>query len=209
MSVKNLNVAKLSENFYTRGDVTEIALELLGKYIITNIQGVITSGMIVETEAYSGRNDRACHANNGNRTRRTEVMFEQGGKVYVYLCYGIHNLFNVTTNIEGFADAVLIRAVEPVEGIEWMLERRKMKEVKPNLTAGPGLLTQALGISREHYGESLLGKTIWLENRNKIINKVDVVAAKRIGVEYAKEDALYPWRFFIKNNKWVSRIKIK
>ena len=199
---------KLSSPFYTRSDVVKIAQELLGKFLVTNIDGVVTSGMIVETEAYSGRNDKACHANNGRRTQRTEIMFQEGGKAYVYLCYGIHHLFNVTTNIDGLADAILIRGVEPVDGLDHMLKRRNIKVLKSNLTAGPGALSRALGITTGLYGQDLMGDTIWIEDRGIVLKSNAIIAGKRIGVDYAGDDALKPWRFVINNNIWISKPRV-
>lgn len=198
---------KLDQQFYEHDDVVEISKNLLGKYLFTLIGGVLSGGMIVETEAYNGRCDKACHAFNNKRTKRTAIMYEPGGKAYVYLCYGIHYLFNVTTNRADKADAILIRAIEPTVGLEVMQQRRKMAAVAPRLTAGPGVVSQALGISREQYGESLLGNVVWIEDRNVTIPETEIVSGKRIGVEYAGEDALLPWRFYIKDNEWVSNIK--
>lgn len=196
---------KLNKDFYTRGDVATIARELLGKALCTCMNGSMTAGMIVEAEAYSGRNDRACHANIHKRTRRTEVMFAEGGKAYVYLCYGIHHLFNVVTNVEGMADAVLIRALEPAEGIDVMLRRRGMDSVTKKLTAGPGVLTEALHIKTADYGESLLGDRIWISDIGVDVSPDRIVAAKRVGVDYAGADAERPWRYYIKENPWISR----
>lgn len=198
-------MSKLPVSFYTRPDVVQIGRELLGKYLITEIGGVRTGGKIVETEAYSGRNDKACHSHLGRRTSRTEIMYHQGGVAYVYLTYGIHNLFNIVTNSVGMADAVLIRAIEPLEGIEEMLLRRELPKLEKRLTAGPGVLSQALGISREQYGAPLTGNTVWIENRNEELKEEDIIARPRVGVAYAAEDALLPWRFSIKNNPWVSK----
>lgn len=198
---------KLDQQFYEHDDVVEISKNLLGKYLFTRIGGVLSGGMIVETEAYNGRCDKACHAFNNKRTKRTAIMYEPGGKAYVYLCYGIHYLFNVTTNRADKADAILIRAIEPTVGLEVMQQRRKMAAVAPRLTAGPGVVSQALGISREQYGESLLGNVVWIEDRNVTIPETEIVSGKRIGVEYAGEDAFLPWRFYIKDNEWVSNIK--
>lgn len=202
---KFIQVKKLSRDFYTRHNVVQIAQELLGKILYTCIDGHLTAGKIVETEAYCGASDKACHAHCNKFTKRTKVMFEEGGKAYVYLCYGVHNLFNVVTNTEGNADAVLIRAIEPLEGIEKMLERRKFTQPKPTLTSGPGSLTKALGIDKTHYGEDLLGDTIWIAENQFFKEKFEVVTTTRIGIDYAEEDALLPWRFYIKENKWVSR----
>jgi len=191
---------KLPKGYYQSEDVVAISRDLLGKILITNISGIIT-----ETEAYCGRNDKACHANNNRRTNRTEIMYHAGGSAYVYLCYGIHSLFNIVTNKEGLADAVLVRAVEPLEGIEEMLLRRNLQMAAPKLTAGPGAMSQALGITTKLYGTDLTGNKIWLEDRG--IKVSEIISSARIGVSYAAEDALKPWRFTIKGNKWVSKTK--
>ena len=196
--------AKIDLKWFQHQDVTYIARHLLGKMLCTNIGGQVTKGMIVETEAYSGQQDKACHANNHRMTKRNKVMFEAGGLAYIYLCYGIHHLFNVVTNIKGRADAVLVRAVEPIEGINAMLQRRNMLKVEKRLTSGPGVLTEALGIKTSHYGTALNSNLIWIENAPVVLEE-HVMATRRIGVDYAEEDALKPWRFIIKENKWVSR----
>lgn len=198
---------KLSRDFYEKDDVVQISKDLLGKYLFTNIDGVLTGGMIVETEAYNGRCDKACHAHLNKRTKRTEVMYDYGGRAYVYLCYGIHYLFNITTNTKDKADAILVRALEPEVGLEEMLVRRQMERAETRLTAGPGVMSQALGITTKLYGESLRDSTVWVENRNVVLNEEDIVSGPRIGVAYAEEDALLPWRFYIKGNKWVSKGK--
>lgn len=195
---------KLELSWYENDDVAKISKHLLGKVLCTNIDGVVTKGKIVETEAYSGYNDKASHANGHKKTNRNAVMFGPGGFAYIYLCYGIHHLFNVVTNVEGSAEAVLIRAVEPIEGIEVMLQRRKMTRPEKRLTAGPGVLSQALGIVTSQYGEALNGNKIWIEYSAEIDESL-IVTTTRIGVDYAEEDALKPWRFYIKENKWVSR----
>lgn len=192
---------KPARSFYEREDVVQIAKDLLGMVLFSSIDGKITAGRIVETEAYCGRGDKACHANN-KRTPRTEVMYREGGVAYVYLCYGVHHLFNVVTNVEGLADAVLVRALEPMHGVEWMQERRNRPNAK--LTSGPGTLTQALGIKTKLSGIDLLGDTIWIA-RPKQAMDFEVGVGKRIGVDYAAEDALLPWRFIIKDNKYVSK----
>lgn len=196
---------KLPLSFYRRPDVVEISKELIGKVLCTRIgNSPVTSGIITETEAYCGRNDKACHANN-SRTERNEIMYRAGGVAYIYLCYGIHHLFNVVTNRRELADAVLIRAVEPLDGKKTMLDRRNADKIKPALTAGPGRLTQALGITTGFYGADLTGDTIWIEDRNIVVPEGEIEAAPRIGVDYAGEDAERPWRFYPKNNSWVSR----
>lgn len=201
----NFEVMKLPLAFYTRPGVVQIAKDLLGKFLVTKINGQITSGMIVETEAYCGRNDKACHANSGRRTKRTEIMFQKGGNAYVYLCYGIHHLFNVTTNVDGLADAVLVRGLEPIDGLDQMLKRRSMKAPKSNLSAGPGSLSKALGITTTLYGQSLSGDVIWIEDRGIDLDSKDTKAGKRVGVDFAEEDALRPWRFAIRNSLWTSK----
>lgn len=194
---------KLPRSFFLGEDVVSIARELIGKVLVTNWDGCLTKGLIVETEAYRGRNDKACHANNGRRTQRTEVMYGQGGLAYVYLCYGIHHLFNVVTNKKDVADAVLIRALEPMEGGEVMHERMGGKSKR--LTQGPGLLTKAMGIRVQHTGTDLLGPQIWLEDGVVPVKPDQIVPSTRIGVDYAEEDAQLPWRFYLKDNPWVSR----
>ena len=197
----------LPESFYTRKDVVRIAQELLGKVLVTNIDGIYTSGMIVETEAYAGAADKASHAHGNRRTKRTEIMFWQGGMAYVYLCYGIHHLFNVVTNVRDVPHAVLIRAVEPLEGIEHMLERRGKEKLTPSLTAGPGAMSMALGIHTSQTGKSLLDNEIYIEDRGFRIPSKDIVPGTRVGVAYAREDAYLPYRFFIRGNKYVSKGK--
>ena len=198
-------MSKLTREFYERNNVILIAKELLGKHLCVRSTEGLTVGRITEVEAYAGRNDKACHANDGLRSARTEVMYGRGGQSYVYLCYGIHHLFNVVTNIEGLADAVLIRAIEPIEGFELMKERRKKANIDKTLTSSPGILSQALGINfKTHYGLDLAGDQIWIEDQPVVLSE-DIVTSTRIGVEYAEEDALKPWRFYIKDNKWVSK----
>lgn len=188
---------KLPESFYLRDDVVQISRELLGKFLVTNINGKLTSGMIIETEAYKGPEDKACHAYNNKRTKRTETMFQNGGCAYVYLCYGIHSLFNVVTNIKDVPHAVLIRAMKPVDGVNIMLKRRNMEKPEKRLAAGPGTLTQALGISLEHDNISLLGNNVWLEDRKISVKPKDIIVSTRIGIDYAEEYKEMPWRFRI------------
>ena len=198
---------KLSKDFYTRMDPVQISKDLLGKYLVTKIDGAITAGMIVETEAYHGPEDKAAHSFGGRRTDRTEVMFWEGGFAYVYLCYGIHHLFNVVTAVDGVPHAVLIRGVEPAEGVNIMLERREMHQLKPNLTAGPGALSKALGIKTSHTKTPLNSDIIWIEDRGILLEEKEIIASPRVGVAYAKEDALLPWRFRIKGNPYTSPAK--
>ena len=192
----------LPDSFYTRPNVTQIARQLLGKKLITNVVGKRSVGIIVETEAYSFR-ERGCHAYDNRMTNRNRVMFETGGVAYVYLCYGIHHLFNVVTNKQGMADAVLVRALQPVEGEEWMLKRMKAASLK-RITSGPGKLTKAMGIDRTFDGKYLNTAEVWIEEGVNISSR-QVIASARVGIDYAGEDALLPWRFSIKDNEWVSK----
>lgn len=198
---------KLSLAYYRQRDTLALSQDLIGKFLVTNVHGKLTSGMIVETEAYLGVDDRACHAFNGRRTSRNAVMYLPGGYSYVYLCYGIHHLFNIVTHEEGHPHAILIRAIEPCEGIETMLERRGFPILKHTLTSGPGSMSQALGITTALSGEPLTGNLVWVEDRGLVIAKKDINATPRIGVAYAKEHALFPYRFRLKNNPWTSRAK--
>ena len=197
---------RLPESFYLREDVVQISKDLLGKYLVTEIDGLRTVGRITETEAYRGPEDKACHAYGGRHTPRTRVMFEAGGRAYVYLCYGIHHLFNVVTGPQGMPHAVLIRAVEPVEALDTMLQRRGMQRPLPRLTAGPGSMSKAMGIRTGHTGLSLLepGSPIWIEDRETTVPPTDILAGPRVGVDYAAECALWEWRFRIKDSKWTS-----
>lgn len=197
----------LPESFYKRKDVVKIAKELLGKVLVTRFDGIVTSGMIVETEAYAGESDKASHASGGRRTNRTEIMYAVGGTAYVYLCYGIHHLFNVVTNAKDIPHAVLIRGIEPLEGTDEMLERRGKEHLSPSLTAGPGALSMALGIHTRHSGSGLQGPEIYIEDRGLKVSPKDIVASTRVGVAYAAEDALLPYRFSIKGNRYVSKGK--
>ena len=189
---------KLPEEFYLRNDVVTIARELLGKVLVTNFNRKKTSGIITETEAYNGFVDRASHAYRGRRTARNEHMYSHGGISYVYICYGMHHLFNVVTNTLDVPHAILIRAIKPLEGINHMLHRRNKLIVDKTLTGGPGTVAQALGIDKNHSGLNLGGNKIWIEDRNIIVNDKDVKVGPRIGVESAGVDALLPYRFVLK-----------
>ncbi|MFN3402521.1 MAG: DNA-3-methyladenine glycosylase [Cytophagaceae bacterium] len=200
-------MTKLPVDFYLREDVLQISKELLGKVLYTKIGGQITAGIIVETEAYKAPEDKASHAFGNRRTPRTEPFYKAGGISYVYLCYGIHHLFNIVTNQENIPHAVLIRAVEPVEGMEVMMARRKKSKLVPELTAGPGALTMAMGINSEHNMLKLTGNKIWLEDQGVIVKSSEIIASPRVGVAYAMEYAAKPWRFRIKDNMWTSKAK--
>jgi DNA-3-methyladenine glycosylase len=195
---------KLPVSFYEREDVVLISKELIGKILVTQFDGRLTAGRIVETEAYNGIGDKASHAWNGRRTNRTEIMYAPGGVAYVYLCYGIHHLFNVVTNVKNIPNAVLIRAVEPLEGIDIMLERTKKSKAGYDLTRGPGNVSKALGIYTKHTGCNLIGVEIFIADDGFQYDPVDIIATPRIGVDYAGEDASLPYRFIVKNNLYVS-----
>ncbi|MHB1697974.1 MAG: DNA-3-methyladenine glycosylase [bacterium] len=209
---------KLEKSFYVRKDTLKIARELLGKYLLTDIGGKgITGGKIVETEAYLGAADKASHGYNNRRTKRNENLYKEGGGAYVYFCYGMYYLFNVVTGKENTADAVLIRAIEPEIGTDLMVQRKigRLKSKNKNtgsnanasinrLTSGPGLLSIALGIDLKHNGISICESKnndkleIWLEDRHVDISEKDITETPRIGIAYAEEHALLPWRFKIK-----------
>lgn len=204
MSRETKTSKNIELDFYQRANVTRVARDLLGKILWTNFHGKITAGVIVETEAYCGATDRACHAFSNKRTPRTATMYLPGGHAYVYFVYGMHHLFNIVTNKAEQADAVLIRAIEPYEGLAVMQRRRKMQTKGKELTGGPARLTQALGIEVKHDKELLSGPRIWLSAGDRVTNGM-IRVSKRIGVEYAGEDANLPWRFYIKGNKYVSK----
>lgn len=196
------NYAKLQPSFYRRDDVTEIARQLLGKLLVTRFEGQLTSGRIIETEAYRGVVDKASHAFGGRRTARTEVMYADGGVAYVYLCYGIHHLFNVVTNIKDVPHAILVRAIEPVEGKDWMLARSGRAAWNHNIGAGPGNVSKALGIFTGHTGMRLDSKELFIADDGHVPARI--IATPRIGVDYAGEDALLPYRYVIAGHKGVS-----
>lgn len=195
---------KLPPGFYRRKNVVTIARELLGKVLVTNFDGQFTSGRIVETEAYNGTIDRAAHSWNGRRTQRTEVMYREGGVAYVYLCYGLHQMFNVVTGKQDTPTAVLIRALEPLEGIDIMLLRRKKTKLDFTLTRGPGSVGQAMGIHVKYTGMSLQSDELYIATNNYKLSKKDIIASPRIGVDYAGEHAGLMYRFYVKGSKNVS-----
>lgn len=194
---------KLDLSFYLRSDTLQISKDLLGKVLVTNIDGVITSGIITETEAYMAPEDKASHAFGNKKTVRTEVFYMEGAIAYVYLCYGIHNLFNVITNQKDKPHAILIRSIEPLEGIETMMIRRKKHILDKTLTSGPGSVSQALGINKLHTKIALTGNKIWIEDRT--ISVASIHATKRVGIDYAEEYKDKPWRFYISGTKWISK----
>lgn len=195
---------KLSVSFYQQEDILQIARELLGKIFVTRFKNAETSGRIVEVEAYAGAIDKASHAFGGRKTTRNEVMYATGGVAYVYLCYGIHHLFNVVTNGKDVPHAILIRALEPIKGVETMLKRTGKRKLDNTLTRGPGNLSKALGIFTMHSGCSLQGKELFIADDGFVYRKNEMGISPRIGVDYAGKDALLPYRFYIKGNPFVS-----
>lgn len=190
-------MSKLQQSFYLQESAVDVAKQLLGKELCTKINGKLTSGIITETEAYMGVNDKASHSWNNRRTHRTEIMYHEGGVAYVYLCYGIHSLFNVVTNIEDVPHAVLIRSIIPKRGIEIIKKRRPVNKLMKQIASGPGMVSQALGIDCSMTGLSLLGDKIWIENTDLQLSATQITATTRIGVDYAGADAMLPYRFFI------------
>ena len=216
------NMKKLPVSFYQRKNVLQIAKELLGKILVTKYppaspslklqrskagragNGVVTSGRIVEVEAYNGVIDKASHAFGGRRTARNEIMYANGGVAYVYLCYGIHHLFNVVTNSSETPHAILIRALEPVKGMDTMLQRVGKKKLDNTLTKGPGNLSKALGLCTKHSGFSLRSKELFIADDGLVYSKKEIATSQRIGVDYAGNDALLLYRFYVKGNPYVS-----
>jgi DNA-3-methyladenine glycosylase len=197
--------AKLERDFYTRAETLAVARELLGKRLVVPAgRGRRVSGRIVEVEAYLGAEDRAAHSFGGRRTRRTETMYAVGGTAYVFFVYGMHHQFNVVTGPEGLPHAVLVRAVEPEEGVGLMKERRPVSKER-ELTSGPGKLCRALGIDLSFDGEDLTGRRAWLEDAGAKFEPDEIASGARIGVDYAGEDALKPWRFWVRGNEYVSK----
>jgi DNA-3-methyladenine glycosylase len=196
----------LKRGFYTRTDTLRVARELLGKRLVVPSEtGARVSGRVVEVEAYLGIEDRGAHSYGGRRTRRTETMYGVGGRAYVFFVYGMHHQFNVVTGPEGQPHALLVRAVEPDEGTELMRARRSVSKER-ELTSGPGKLCRALGLDLTFDGEDLTnGRRVWLEETGVEFKPAEIAAGPRIGIDYAGEDALKPWRFWVKGNEYVSR----
>ena len=194
----------IPRDFFLRPDVVRIARDLLGKHLVTRIDGFVTSGIICETEAYAGATDRASHAYGGRRTSRTEVMYAPGGTAYVYLCYGIHSLFNIVTNTEGIPHAVLIRGIIPHEGRETMLLRSGKDKITTDIGIGPGKVSKLLGIHYSNSGLDLAtmpadrgSPAIWLEDDGIPVDPRMIITGPRIGVAYAGDDARLPYRFTV------------
>ncbi len=188
---------KVPLEYYLNEDALFLGRDLIGKCLMTHFDGILTGGIIIETESYLGIEDQACHAYNRRRTKRNEIMYAEGGHAYVFRCYGIHALFNIVTNRKDHPHAILIRAIKPIVGIETMLIRRNKTKRDRTLSGGPGTLTQALGINVIHNGISLVGNEIWLEDLNIDIDPSLIQCSPRIGIDYAGEDAHKPWRFFV------------
>jgi DNA-3-methyladenine glycosylase len=196
---------KLPREFYTRSDVLAVARDLLGKkLVVANRNGSRVAGIIVETEAYRGPDDRASHAYDGRRTNRTETMYGVGGTAYVYFVYGMYNQFNVVTNVENIPHAILVRALEPVEGLDIMRRRRKGRS-EYELTSGPGRLCLALGIDRGLDKADLLGDRVWIEEGVSISPR-QIARGPRVGIDYAGQWVSKPWRFWVTDNPFVSRV---
>ena len=183
--------------FYTREGVVQISRELLGKILCTKLNGQVTSVIITETEAYAGVSDKASHAYGGRRTERTKPLYAQGGTAYVYLCYGVHHLFNVVTNKTDAPHAVLIRAGKLFEGCELIQKRRNKGYFDNSLLAGPGSLSQALGITTDLTGANLLGNQIWIEDHKIAVADEEITTGPRVGIDYADEDSIRPYRFIV------------
>jgi DNA-3-methyladenine glycosylase len=195
---------KLGTEFYESNNVIETAKQLLGKIIVTKLNGELTQARIVETEAYIAVTDKASHSFNGRRTLRNEHMYGNGGITYVYICYGMHHLFNVVTNKKNVPDAVLIRAAEPVAGIDIMLQRTRKSKLDATLTKGPGNMSRALGITKQYSGIKLTGSQIYICDDAYKLSTASIGISKRIGIDGSGEAINYPYRFYIKGNKYVS-----
>lgn len=191
---------RLSQEYFQNTDTVWLAKDLLGKVICSHINGVLTSGIILETEAYLGVEDKASHAYANRYTSRTKTMYEAGGVAYVYLCYGIHHLFNIVNHQAGVPHAILIRSIQAMDGLESILKRRKVRKANKNYLNGPGKVAQALGIDISHNGISLSGPELWLEDRGLKINKSAIISGARVGIDYAEEDALLPYRFIYRGS---------
>ena len=189
--------------YFQNEQVVELAKDLLGKFLFTNISNRLTGGIITETEAYAGVNDKGSHAYNGRRTQRTSVMYRKGGISYVYFTYGIHYLFNVVSGKEDVPHAILIRAIYPTTGGEFMLQRTGKNKINYQLTNGPAKLTKSLGITKNQNGIPLNTSELWLEDRGIVVAPEDITATPRIGIDYAGEDALLPYRFVLNFEEYL------
>lgn len=200
-------MTKLKPEYYLNHDVIFLAKDLLGKILFTEKNGEITAGVITETEAYLGEDDKASHAYGGRRTLRTEAMYLPGGFCYVYLCYGIHHLLNIVISQKNDPKSILIRSVEPYLGLPVMERRRNMTASSKAISSGPGSVCKALGIDMTFNKKSLTGERIWIEESESSYNAEDIATTPRIGVDYAGEHAQMSLRFYLRNNRFVSKIK--
>ncbi len=196
--------AKLKSSFYLQSDTVGIAKALLGKKLVSNIDGFMTAGIICETEAYCGTTDRGCHAYNGRYTERTKIMYASGGVSYIYICYGIHHLFNVVTHVGGEPHAVLIRAIEATDGLAHIQKRRGKSVAHTALGAGPGLVSVCLGLTTKYNGESLLGDSIWIEDAEPLAD-ADMISGPRVGMNFSGPYKTIPWRFRILDSPFTSK----
>ena len=195
-------------SFYQRSDVLTIARELLGKHVCTRLAGELTTGRIVETEAYRHEGDPSITLHLQRKRTQAQALYQPGGQAYLYNVYRIHTLFNITTHDAEHPDAVLIRAIEPLAGTDVMLRRRGLAAPARNLTAGPGVLSQALGLTPALNGELVTGPHIWLADAGEVIVEENILASSRVGLEYAGPEAVaLPWRFRLKDSKWTSPAK--
>lgn len=201
MALKN----KLPVEFYRQDDVVSVARQLLGKHLYSFVDGQLTGGVIVETEAYRGPEDRGSHAYNGKRTPRNEMMYQAGGVAYMYICYGIHDMLNIVTGIEGISHAALIRAIEPTEGLEVMRIRRGIFDQDGRLCRGPGALAKSLGLTKLHNGVDLQKDTIWLTDEGLNYRDDQVVSSARVGMNFDGPYKSIAWRFYVRGNAFVSR----
>ncbi len=201
------SLKKLDRSFYSRKNVLQIASDLLGKILVTQLNGIRSSGRIVETEAYAGIDDRASHAYGGKRTARSEHLYGDPGTVYVYICYGMHHLFNVITNKKDIPHGVLIRALEPMEGVDEMLNRSGKLTADYTLTKGPGNLSRAMGMNKNHSGGNVFSEEIFIADDGLRYKKNEIVITKRIGVDGAGKDANLLYRFIVRGNPYVSAKK--
>lgn len=195
---------KINRNFYQRSAL-EVAPELLGLVLVHNSDQGLTKGKIVEVEAYMGNLDKAAHSYN-NRSVRTEIQYGEGGYAYIYMIYGMHYCMNIVTNTIDIPEAILIRALEPMDGIDLMMQRRQTNKLI-NLCNGPGKLCSAMGINKDNYGMDLCGEKMYLES-SKSLEPLENIASKRMNIDYAGEAKDYLWRFTIKDSKYIST-KIK
>ena len=191
---------KLQKSYFLQKDVVFLAKDLLGKHIFTCIDGQISGGIISETEAYVAEIDKASHAYHHRKTKRNEMMYHEGGVIYMYLCYGMHHMLNIVTNEDEIADAILIRGIIPTHGEELILRRTGKSHITPAITSGPGKVSKALGLTVADNGTPLDSEKIWIEDRGEVIPEEEILITPRIGVDYAGEDAKLPYRFVLKRS---------